>query len=267
MRPIIVVALALLAAICPAPALAAQPAGQSVAIADSGVAAQVEKALAATGLKLTRQLDAPAGYQGFVGTYRGQSLPVYVTPDGKHVIIGTLYDMQGNDLTEPAMQKVADAAFGPTQWSMLEKATWVSEGNPKARRVVYAFVDTRCPYCEEFWKASQQWLAKGQVQVRNILVAVVTPQSLPEAAAIVDSHDPTSAWQANERNFGKPSQASGDDKPSSAAFQKILANNRLMDLLGLHGTPAVLYKDNAGKIHVLRGMPRNRGVLRDVFGG
>src|SRR5690625_828456 len=161
----------------------------------------VQKALSASGMRIGGKLDAPDGYQGFVGRYRGRKLPVYVRPDGKHILIGTMYDMSGHDLTTPAMRQVS--AFTEAQWKALEKSTWVAEGDKDAGRVVYVFTDTECPYCHKFWKASQPWLEKGGVQVRNILVAVISPQSLPRAAAILAAADPAAAWMRIEAYLGK----------------------------------------------------------------
>lgn len=75
----------------------------------------VQKALAAEGLKINGSLDAPAGYRGFIANYRGQELPVYALPDGQHAMIGTLFDLNGRNLTADAMQKVASSAFGERQ--------------------------------------------------------------------------------------------------------------------------------------------------------
>lgn len=226
----------------------------------------VQKALADTGIEITGKLDAPEGYEGFVGVYQGRSLPVYVLPDGKHLVIGSIYDMSGHDLTSPAMRRIADSGFGAAQWSMLEKATWVVEGNPHAKRVVYVFADTRCPYCHHLWQASQQWLERGNVQVRTIPVAVISPDSLPEAAVILDADDPAKAWRENERHFGsnpKPDPGAG----SKLSRQKIRANSMLMNVLGFHGTPAMIYKNADGKVRILRGLPRDPDTLREVFGG
>jgi len=226
----------------------------------------VQKALAGTGVEITGKLEAPKGYQGFVGVYQGRSLPVYVMPDGKHLAIGSMYDMTGHDLTSPAMRRIADSGFGAAQWAMLEKATWVVEGNPHAKRVVYVFADTRCPYCHHLWEASQKWLERGNVQVRTIPVAVISPDSLPEAAVILDADDPAKAWQESERHFGsnpKPDVDAG----SKLSRQKIRANSMLMNVLGFHGTPSVVYKDADGGIRVLRGLPRDPDTLREVFGG
>lgn len=237
---------------------------QGATDAATPTAAAVEKALG-PGVSVSGELDAPTGFHGFVATYQGNRIPVYVTPDGRHIVIGQLFDMQGRDLTGPAMQKVADSGLGAEQWDMLAKSNWIVEGNPKAERVVYVFVDTRCPYCHHLWQASQKYLERGDVQVRNILVAVISPDSLPEGALILDASDPSKAWQDNERTFGKhPAPAA--DAGSATARAKIAANNKLMRRLGFQGTPSIVYKDADGRVHALQGMPRQPEMLRDIFG-
>lgn len=228
-------------------------------------ASVAEKALASSGVAITGTLEAPAGYHGFVGNYQGRQLPVYVLPDGKHLMVGSLYDLNGHDLTSPAMRKVADSGLGAAQWAMLEQSSWVLEGNPQAKRVVYVFSDTRCPYCHHLWQASQPWLEHGDVQVRNILVAVISPDSLPEAASILDAADPTKAWQDNERTFGKHAKPAAN-AGSAAARAKVQANSELMTTLGFFGTPALIYQGADGKIHALSGMPRDQQGLQEVFG-
>ncbi|MGH8116806.1 MAG: thiol:disulfide interchange protein DsbG [Rhodanobacteraceae bacterium] len=225
----------------------------------------VQRALAANGVEITGTLDAPKGYQGFVATYQGHQLPVYVTPDGRHILVGTLFDMDGHDLTSSAMAKIEASPFSESQWKELESATWVVEGNPRAKRIVYVFVDTRCPYCHHLWRDSQPFVKAGNVQVRDILVGVIAPESLPEAAKILDAKDPAAAWNRNEQNFGKNPAPGDHASPESIA--KIHANTDLMQKLGFRGTPSVIWKDDDGRIHTLQGMPRDPEMLKAVFGG
>ncbi len=260
-------AIGLLASLALAGCVQANAPDDQKASADAPAAASstVEKALAGSGVEITGALEAPDGYQGFVGNYRGQQLPVYLLPDGKHLVVGSLYDLDGKDLTMPAMRDAADAGLGAEQWKAMAASTWVVEGDPDAKRVVYVFTDAECPYCHHFWKASQAWLERGDVQVRNILVAVISPDSLPRAASILAADDATAAWQKNEDNFGKNPKPSGD--VDAATRKKIDANNNLMTRLGFYGTPAIVYKDKNGKIHALRGMPPDQETLRQVFEG
>lgn len=247
-------------------ASAAPPAASaSIAATPAPAASLVQRALAANGVEITGSLEAPAGFQGFVAQYQGHELPVYALPDGKHIVIGSLLDMDGHDLTGPALAKVTGTPLGEAQWKALEASDWVAEGDPHAQRIVYVFVDTRCPYCHHLWQASQPFLKKGGVQVRNILVAVIRPESMPEAADILASKDPVAAWQRNEANFGKNVAPTG--QPPAAAVDKVRANTDLMQTLGFMGTPGIVWKDARGKIHVLQGMPRDNAGLDSIFSG
>lgn len=228
-------------------------------------ASTVGHALAATGVTIAGSLDAPKGYHGYVGVYRGNTLPVYVTPDG-HILIGTLYDLDGRDLTTPAMQRAAEANFGPAQWKALAQSTWFSTGKVRSGRVVYAFMDTQCPYCHKFWQAAQAWVARGDVELRIIPVAVISPKSLPGAGAVLEAASPLAAWRENERHFAQH-QSAPAGKPAAATVRKIQANNALMQNLGFYGTPGVVYKDAHGHIHTLYGLPRDPRELKAIFEG
>src|SRR5699024_8622205 len=111
---------------------------------------------------------------------------------------------------------------------------------------------TECPYCHQFWQKSQAWLEKGDVQVRNILVAVISRKSLPRAAAILESDDPTQAWRENEVNYGED-RPLPDKKPDAKSHKDLRENAKLMNALGFYGTPAIIYKDGDGKIRSLTG--------------
>lgn len=251
----------------PAPSGAPAPAARTSAPAHESPAADadaVQRALAGKGLQITGTLDAPEGYEGFVASYQGRQLPVYFAPDHKHVLVGTLFDMDGHDLTSAAMTEVEAGPFTEAQWKELESASWVVEGNPQAKRIVYVFVDTRCPYCHHFWQQSQPFLKDGQVQIRDILVGVIAPESLPEAAAILAAKDPTGAWNRNEANFGSNPAPAND--PSAAAVAKIRANTTLMQKLRFMGTPSLIWKGADGRIHTLQGMPRDADMLAAVLG-
>lgn len=246
-------------------ATAATPAPPAIPDSRVADASMVQHALASKGIGITGTLDAPKGYQGFVATYQGHQLPVYATPDGKHILIGTLFDMQGHDLTASAMAAVEASSFTEAQWKELESASFVVEGNPGAKRIVYVFVDTRCPYCHHLWRQSQPFVKKGDVQIRDILVGVIAPESLPEAAGILDAKDPAGAWNHNEQNFGK--NPAPDRHASPAAVDKVRANTALMQKLGFQGTPSLIWKDADGKIQTLQGMPADPAQLKVVFEG
>lgn len=221
------------------------------------------KALAGKGVTIKGKLPAPDGYQGFVGSYQGRPMPLYLLPDGKHVVLGTLFDAHGNDLTQEPLHTATAPSLDETLWTALGEANWIAEGATRPKRIVYVFTDTECPYCHKLWLATQPMLASGDVQVRHIMVAVIAPQSLNRAAAILEAADPKAALHEHENSFGH-STVQPLAHVSSTTEQRIAANIELMEKLGVHGTPATVYKDASGKIRMAAGMlPESR--LRAIF--
>lgn len=222
------------------------------------------QALGSRGIIVKSALSAPAGFKGYLADYQGHSIPVYLLPDGKHVMIGELLDEKGNDLTQKAMRAAASPALDEATWIDLANATWIAEGSTSPKHIVYVFTDTECPYCHKLWLATQPLLAKGDVQVRHVMVAVIAPNSINRAAAILDAADPKAALHQHETTFGHSTVV--PEKSVPAATQKrVDANTQLMSKLGIQGTPATIYKDSSGKIRMAQGMlPEDQ--TKEIFG-
>ena len=221
------------------------------------------QALSSRGITIKGVLPAPAGFKGFVGEYQGQPMPVYLLPDGKHVAIGTLFDATGNDLTNAPLQTATAPTLGASLWAELGKATWIAEGATHPKRIVYEFTDTECPYCHKLWQATQPLLANGDVQVRHIIVAVIAPKSLNRAATILGAADQKAMLHQHENSFGHSTVQPTADVPA-VTMQRIAANEQLMHKLGIQGTPATIYKDAFGKIHMVQGVLPN-DQLKAIF--
>ncbi|OZB59596.1 MAG: thiol:disulfide interchange protein DsbG [Lysobacterales bacterium 14-68-21] len=222
------------------------------------------QALEAKGMTIKGPLPAPDGYHAYLGSYGGRPVPVYVPPDGKHAFVGVLFDEQGKDLTQGPMSDATKPVLDAATWASLEKSTWIAEGSPKASRIVYVFNDTECPYCHRLWAAIQPKLAKGEVQVRYVMVAVIAPKSESRAAAVLEAADPAATLRQHEQHFGN-SPVQPVAKVSAATAKKLEDNATLMDTLGITGTPAVIYKDASGKIRQDDGMPPP-DALDEIFG-
>jgi Protein-disulfide isomerase len=221
------------------------------------------QALVAKGVTIQAVLAAPPGFKGYVGDYQGQRMPVYLLPDGQHVLLGTLLDAHGNDLTQAPMQEAAQRQIPASTWDDLAKASWIAEGSTHPQRIVYVFTDTECPYCHKLWQATQPMLAAGSVQVRHIIVAVIAPASRHRAAAILDARDPAAALRLHESTF-EHSAVQPEAKVPPATATRIAANTALMEKLGIEGTPATVYRDANGSLRILAGLPPV-DVLRRIF--
>jgi thiol:disulfide interchange protein DsbG len=222
------------------------------------------QALVGKGIAIQGPLSAPPGFTGFVGEYDGRKMPIYVLPDGKHMVIGTLFDETATDLTQAPLQEATTPVLDASLWAELAKASWIAEGSVKPKRIVYVFTDTECPYCHRLWQATQPLLAGGDVQVRHIIVAVIAPASLGRAAAILDAASPAQALHQHESAFGH-SPIKPESAVPAATAKRIKANIDLMARLGIHGTPATIYKSPAGKIFSLQGLPP-ADRIKTIFG-
>lgn len=217
------------------------------------------QALIDQGVEIGAEFETPAGLTGYAVTSQGQPFALYLTPDGAHVIVGSMLDDQGHDLTPGQLDRHLPKPELDDAWPLLEGAAWIREGRPDAERVVYVFTDPDCPYCRTFWRASHEYL-DTDVQVRNILVGVLTPTSLGKAARILAADDPALAFFEHQTRGSRPLE----DIPADV-LAKVDANNRLMEELEALATPTLFFRDADGKVRRIIGMPSDEQMMRDVF--
>ncbi len=245
----------------PAAAAGAKP---SAAAKDGAAVPAPIKGLQKLGFEVVSEFDAPGGLRGFAGVVGGQQpAAAYLTPDGKHVVVGSLFDAQGNDVGRDLLTAKVAGPMTTKIWSQLENSAWVADGKADAPRVVYTFGDANCPYCHRFWDAARPWVDAGKVQLRHIMVGVIREDSPGKAAAIIGAKDPSAALLENERGFER-----GGIKPvaiSADVGRKLEANQALMVELGFQGTPGILFKDAEGNVQRRSGMPQGND-LELMFG-
>lgn len=217
------------------------------------------QALVDQGLRIEARFEAPSGMMGYAARVQGQPMAFYLTADGEHVLVGSMLDDQGNNLTPLQLKEhLPEPEYGQA-WPLLEKATWIREGGARAKRIVYVFDDPNCPYCKAFWEASQAYLGPD-VQVRHIMVAILTPTSMGKAAAILAAENPAQALVDHETRGSKPLETI-----PPKIRQQIEANNRLMQQLGAQATPAIFYRDTQGKVRRILGLPQDQLMTTEIF--
>lgn len=218
----------------------------------------IKEAVDAGAAKVVRSFPAASGLTGWVLSKGGQYSIVYSTPDKKTLLLGSLINEKGENLSSQYEEKYSPKPDFNALWPQLEKSAYVSEGtsnNPK--NVIYVFVDANCPFCHMAWKALQPY-EKAGLQVRWVLVATLGPTSMPKAIEVMTASNKTAAFRVMEENHGKPWTAndklSESAQPASAAA--IRANTELMSAFGVNGTPGIIWKNKEGKVSVKAGMPR-----------
>ncbi len=212
------------------------------------------------GFEVMGEFEAPGGLRGFAGLVGGQQpAAAYVTADGSHVLVGSLFNEKGEDVGEAALDRLVAKPMSDKIWAKLDASSWVRDGRADAPTVVYTFSDANCPYCHHFWQAARPWVDSGNVQLRHVMVGVIREDSPAKAAAILGAPNPSAVFLENEHTFSK-----GGIKPaasiSAALANKLDANQRLMLELGFQGTPGILFRDPQGVVQRVSGMPQGEDM-------
>jgi len=221
------------------------------------------QALQKKGLEITGELPAAGGLKGYAGHMGQQPYALYLTPDGQHVIVGSVFDAHGENLTRSSLEQAVAQPMTKQTLKLLEDAAWVADGDAKAPRVVYVFSDPNCPYCHQFWKQSRPWVQDGKVQLRHILVGVLRDTSPGKAAAILASADPSRALADHENRAQQGGIAPLSPVPAKQQAQ-LQANQALMAELEMQGTPAIFYLKD-GLLQAQTGAPRDED-LEEILG-
>ena len=209
----------------------------------------------------------------------GQPMSVYLAPNGR-VIAGTALDDDGQEADDAAFEATAHPPLGEGAWKQLEASRWIPDGSATAPRIVYIFTDPNCPYCAKLWADARPWVNSGKVQLRHVIVGILTPTSRAKAATLLTERNPAQSLGAYEglhapitaktMSAGDRPRPLGDEGlapmahiPAKTAAQ-LDTNARLMASLGLAATPGVVWRDAAGAIHKRAGAPA--ASLPDIFG-
>lgn len=220
------------------------------------------KAMQEKGISILDTFEAPSGLQGYAGLYQGRPYTLYLTADQQHVLIGSLVDAEGEDLSAAVIEEKISGPQSKLVWQSLEeKAHWIAEGNADAKRIVYVFTDPNCPYCKRFWNDAQPWVKSGKVQLRHIPVGVLGESSRKKAAYILSAKDPVKALVDNES--GKTPAKENDIKDQQST--QLDSNLQLMTQVGASGTPAILYLDSTGMLQMHPGAPQGEQLV-EIFG-
>jgi thiol:disulfide interchange protein DsbG len=225
---------------------------------------QAIKAVEARGAEVVGRFDADGGLKGFATRYTGQGMALYLTPDGEHVLIGSLLDANGEDLTRGQLEKLVYEPLGKEMWTRMQDSSWIADGKADAPRIVYMFSDPNCPYCNMFWKQARPWVESGKVQLRHIMVGMLRADSAGKSAALLSAKDPQAALNEHEA-AGKASKLKALEKIPAEQEEQLTANLMLMGELGAQATPAIFYVDDSGRLQQHQGAPRPE-ALEEIIG-
>ncbi|AXZ89092.1 TPA: thiol:disulfide interchange protein DsbG [Pseudomonas aeruginosa] len=231
------------------------------AAAETTEVTPVESYLMSKGNTIAQAFPAASGMKGIVVDNGAEKRLFYVTPDGKSLLAGVMFDTQGANLTsvdlartatvEPVPQSSQSADSLAQAWKRAEQLKWLAEGD--ADRVMYAFFDPNCAYCHELWGMLRAPVAAGDVQVRWIPISILRASSNELNAAIYQ--------QAATEGVLVPmaEMAKRQLQPATVTedIRQSLADNlALFRQAGFRRTPMILYRDrDKGQVKVFEGAP------------
>lgn len=148
-----------------------------------------------------------------------------------------------------------------TPWQQLEQTHWVQDGNAQAPRIVYMFSDPQCTYCFAFRRAIADKIASGKIQLRHIMVGLLTEKSHPQAATILGSPQPAQAYQEHHKNL-KQGGIRVDALAVAKASQRVTENTHLMVPMRTISTPTIFYKNAQGVLQIVYGFPDDEALAK-----
>lgn len=215
-------------------------------------------------VQVISKLPDMGGLHAYAAIAKQQPIAIYLSPDQKHIIIGSMLDEQGADITHAPLEQAMLTAWSKQTWQMLAQSTWIADGKDTAPRIIYMFTDPNCPFCNKFWQQARPWVDSGKVQIRHILVGMLTESSTPKAAAILSSNNPAQALFDHESNT-KKIVAQNTDMVSEEIFNSLQENLALMNKFEIEGTPGIFYFDNENSLQIQRGAPLDDN-LNNILG-
>lgn len=218
----------------------------------------VEQHLMNKGVKIVQAFPSASGLKAIVADNGKDRRLFYVTPDGKSLLSGMVFDTAGNNITTSDMSRagVTDAVGTGAKtlsdaqlesiWDRAGKLRWVLEGSPSAKKVVYVFFDPNCPYCHRLWTTLRSAVQGGKVQVRWLPVAILKDDSKNLAAAIYEAKNSSQAMAQMVNRQLQPVRV------SDAANKNVAYNLLLLRDTGYTGVPTIFFR-SGGKIRSAMG--------------
>ena len=248
----------------------------------SGVPTEKVSALVKTvthGAAAVRKIfDGPPG-SGLTGAViaGGTHAPVvvWVTADGKTLIAGNVFDVQGRNLTQMATLRLAGgsslaasrppspAALSPSSnrpvvlvpgavRAMADGVRFLREGS--GRKTLWIFLDPDCIWCHRLTLDLKAHLLPADVAVNWVPVAFLRPSSVGRAETLLAGGLP--ALDKDETLFDETTEEGGVSETHTPDLEAaVRKNTRSLVTLGGTMTPTIVFRDETGRTLRFDGYP------------
>lgn len=223
---------------------------------------------------LVKRFDAPPGLVGVVveGNERGgRQLIGWATADGRHLLLGNLFNAEAEDLTAQAYAAhIVPPALGDDAfYQQLSQAPAVTQF-PAGERTLFIFADADCVYCRLLFQdiaPLEAAFAEASVRVRWVLVGTQSAESGRRGAAILQQGFAGLAF--NALHYDDTRHRGGiDGSNDRRLIEQVEANTRLMmqSSAASKATPTLVWRSARG-VQVSVGAPTVEGlraILQDI---
>lgn len=193
---------------------------------------------------IIKTFKAEGGLTGWViGTQDGEKMIAYTVPAGDYLIVGALVNAKGDNLTAQYTDREVPKPPVP-EFSSLSSLPYIQQGNGKGK-LIYMFADPYCGYCHVQEQVAELYEKNGDLNIRWIQVALLSPNSGALAEAISTSPDPAAAWKAISKKAPGALTVSKPDMTVAFAGQSKAATEAMRGFGG-NGTPHIVWQDDKG---------------------
>lgn len=226
-----------------------------------------EKRLMASGVRIVTRFDSVSGLRAIVADNGKERRLFYVTPDGKSLIAGLVFDQNGLNVTNLDMSRAGITGGNRTTtltqleaqevWKKVQTLRALKDGD--RGHLVYAFFDPQCDFCHLFMSKIRPYITAGRVQMRWLPVTILSETSKGLAEGMYRMPSGTQAIEALENSTLMAS-------PQTPDVRLDLAKNLLaMRDTGSTGVPVLVYRVGT-RVVVSTGVPSDAEMSVIVSG-
>lgn len=168
-----------------------------------------------------------------------QSIIIYVDPQMQYMIVGNIISVKDKkNITSDRQKQFASVS----KETLKELEAHVNVTLGEGSKYIYYISDPDCPFCKRSNPIIEEWAKKSGVQVRLILYPLpIHPQAFDKSVALI----------CDKKGFKEYAEGYTSKNLCEEGKKKIQANLKLMEKLGVGGTPTFIGMN--GK--VLTGLP------------
>lgn len=222
----------------------------------------VKKVAGSSQLSIETSFQGIGNLDGFVVAKKGgdsdQKALIYADDQGRYLVSGQVISAQGDNITRQDHSKYITSKKAPKVLKQAKQTHFFEQGKQDAPHKAYILIEPNCIACHSLYQHIHSYIDQGKLAVRWIPVAFRKQNSMNKAAAIMTADHPSKALAKNEKNFDKKTETGGikpmDNVPSDVK-QKIKSNMQFMMKNEIRVTPVVIYSDDSGKAHMMKGYP------------